>query len=113
MSGHRKWSDIRARYDTPAHRARVEDEKRLMDALTTLYELRKQRGVTQADLARALAVSQPAVSKIERGDDPSVSTLQKYVAALGGELHVSATFPDGQEINLDVVTSNNREALSV
>jgi len=26
---------------------------------------------------------------------------------------VSATFPDGQEINLDVVTSNDREALSV
>lgn len=100
MSGHRKWSEIRARYDTPAHCARVEDEKRMMDSFTTLYELRKQRGVTQADLARALAVSQPAVSKIERGDDPSLSTLRKYVEALGGALHVSAAFPDGRKSTL-------------
>jgi DNA-binding XRE family transcriptional regulator len=40
-----------------------------MVAVMRLAELREARGVTQADLADALKISQPAVSKIENGAD--------------------------------------------
>ncbi|NLT56821.1 MAG: XRE family transcriptional regulator [Actinomycetales bacterium] len=59
-----------------------------------LAELRKRQRITQVDLAKAMGVGQPRVSKIERGD-PSraeVATLRAYVEALGGELEISATF---------------------
>ena len=65
-----------------------------MDAETRLAELRERRGLSQASIAEALEVSQPNVSRIEREDDLYLSTLARYVAALGGHLEVSAIFED-------------------
>ena len=50
--------------------------------------LRRHLSITQEDLAAALHVNQPAVSKLERADDMSLSRLRKAVEALGGELEV-------------------------
>ncbi len=65
-----------------------------MSAETQLAELRHRRGVSQATIAAALEVSQPNVSRIEREEDVYLSTLARYVAALGGHLEVLAVFPD-------------------
>ncbi len=65
-----------------------------------LDELREARDMTQAHLARILRVNQAAVSKLERRADMYVSTLQDFVKAMGGELKITAKFPDGAvEIN--------------
>jgi len=60
-----------------------------------LDELREAREMTQAHLARILKVNQAAVSKMERRTDMYVSTLQDFVKAMGGELRITAQFPDG------------------
>jgi len=39
-------------------------------------------------------VQQPAISKLVRRPDMKVSTLRDLIAAMGGELHITATFPD-------------------
>jgi DNA-binding transcriptional ArsR family regulator len=67
-----------------------------------LRELREKRGnVSQVDVAGRLGIRQPTVSKLERREDVNLSTLRRYVEALGGELHVSARFEDGSvEIGL-------------
>jgi transcriptional regulator with XRE-family HTH domain len=65
-----------------------------MDAETRLAELRARRGLSQAAIADALDVSQPNVSRIEQEDDLYLSTLARYVAALGGYLEVRAVFPE-------------------
>jgi transcriptional regulator with XRE-family HTH domain len=59
-----------------------------------LAELRRGRGVSQATVADALDVSQPNISRIEQSDDLRLSTLNRYVAALGGRLEVQAIFDD-------------------
>jgi DNA-binding XRE family transcriptional regulator len=59
-----------------------------------LQELRERQRISQIDLAGKMGVGQPAISKIERRGDVSLSTLRRYVEALGGELHVTATFAD-------------------
>jgi len=41
-----------------------------------------------------LDVQQPAVSKLTSRSDMRISTLRDMIAATGGELHVTATFPD-------------------
>jgi transcriptional regulator with XRE-family HTH domain len=65
-----------------------------------LDELREARDMTQVHLARILKVNQAAVSKMERRADMYVSTLQDFVKAMGGELKITARFPDGVvEIN--------------
>lgn len=60
-----------------------------------LAAARDARQVTQSGLAARMGVSQPDVSRIEREADIRLSTLHRYVEALGGRLRISAVFDDG------------------
>ena len=64
----------------------------------TLAEARKQRGLTQAQMAERLEISQTDVSKLERRTDMRVSSLAAYARALGGTLELSITRPDTREV---------------
>lgn len=92
MSPKKTWRDVRAQ--RPLDERRVAAYKLLMEAETTLHELRERRGISQATLAGALEMTQPNVSRIESEDDVYLSTLARYVAALGGHIEVRAVFPD-------------------
>lgn len=61
----------------------------------SLADLRRARDLTQETIAEMLGNRQAAVSKVERRDDMYVSTLRRYVEALGGELEITAHFPEG------------------
>jgi len=50
-------------------------------------------GLTQSEMAKLLNVQQAAVSKIEKGGEVHLSTVQRYVEALGASLRVDAVFP--------------------
>lgn len=67
----------------------------------SLKEMRKLSGLTQAQMAKRLMVGQASVSKVEAGRaDMQVSTIQKYVEALGGTLQVSASFSADSPLSL-------------
>ncbi len=55
-----------------------------------LQQLREYVRKTQGDVARKAAVTQPQLSRIEGRRDHLVSTLRKYVRALGGDIQVVA-----------------------
>jgi transcriptional regulator with XRE-family HTH domain len=79
-------------------RARVLAEEYRAEML--MHLLREAREMTQVHLAKILGVNQAAVSKLERRADMYVSTLQSFVKAMGGELKITARFPEGTvEIN--------------
>jgi len=59
-----------------------------------LTEMRKKAGMTQAEVAEAMGVSQQRVSAIESGSVAELATLADYIHALGGELKVIADFGD-------------------
>ncbi|MGH3391548.1 MAG: helix-turn-helix transcriptional regulator, partial [Actinomadura sp.] len=59
-----------------------------------LAEIRKERGLTQVDVAEIMGVSKGRVSQIERGEVFTVDVVARYVAALGGELKLTAIFDD-------------------
>lgn len=88
---HRKFSEIR-RPETPERRARIDSIKAAMAEGERLYELRKEQGVTQIEVADRLGVSQGSVSELERREDVYLSTLRGYVEALGGQLEINAVF---------------------
>ena len=58
-------------------------------------EIRKETGFTQAHLAESLGIKQPSLSKLESQDDMQISTLQRLIQALGGELELIAHMPSG------------------
>lgn len=60
-----------------------------------LHELRRARELSQVALAEALDATQPEISKIEHRTDLYVSTLRRYIEAMGGRLDIVAHFPDG------------------
>ena len=64
-----------------------------MDEMT-LDELRASRNVTQAQLSNALGITQAAVSKLEFRNDAYLSSVRKYIDAIGGTLELHAVFPD-------------------
>ena len=91
----KKFSDLAARTMTPEAIARAEARAAAMRAEMPLQEMRRARVMSQAQLASALEMTQPEVSKIEKRTDMYVSTLRSYVEAMGGELEIVAHFPDG------------------
>lgn len=66
-----------------------------------LGELRDYVGLTQRELAEALGVSQPAISKRLAADDHLWSSLRELIGAMGGEMKVFACI-DGEEIELEL-----------
>ena len=66
----------------------------------SLRELRLMAGKSQADVAAALEITQPSVSKIEKQDDMYLSTLRAYVQAIGGELELVVKLPKRPAVRL-------------
>ncbi len=58
-----------------------------------LRALRQIAGKGQADVASALNIKQPSVSKIEKQSDMYLSTLRSYVEAIGGQLELIVKLP--------------------
>lgn len=59
-----------------------------------LAEMRNAAGLTQAELAENLGVSQARISKIEHGDVSGIDVIRAYIAALGGTVDLVATVGD-------------------
>lgn len=73
------------------HAVRDTTEKRLEVAIgREVRTLRKQRGITVADLGEATGLSAGMLSKIENGlTSPSLTTLQSLAHALGVSISTS------------------------
>jgi transcriptional regulator with XRE-family HTH domain len=66
----------------------------------TLKELRKALDLTQETVAEALNVKQVNVSQLEKRSDFLLSTLRRYVEAMGGELDLVARFPGKASVKI-------------
>ena len=82
------------------HKASPEERERIKREAIDEFDrmgfasLRKARQQTQAELADKLGIDQASVSAIENRSDLLLSTLAKYVRALGGDVEIRAVFPE-------------------
>ena len=60
-----------------------------------LQARRRALDLTQQPVAATLGINPIAVSKMEGQTDLYVSTLRRFVEAMGGELRIMAHFPQG------------------
>ena len=85
---------------SPESRARSDALYQQLRAEMPLQELRRALDLTQQQVAASLGINQVAISKMEGQTDMYVSTLRRFVEAMGGELRIVAHFPEGNvEIN--------------
>lgn len=101
MAEWRTWKEIRAEAEAAGRigEAKVAQHKERMRAEQRAYrlaEIRKAQGLTQADVAEAMHVSQGRVSAVERGElaRTELGTVTAYVEALGGRVEIVAHIGD-------------------
>jgi DNA-binding XRE family transcriptional regulator len=78
----------------PGAHEEIEARKAGIRVAMKLGELRERRKFTQVALAEVLKTTQANVSRIERGGNPYLETLDDFVGALGGRLEVNVVFDD-------------------
>ena len=83
---------VEALLKRPGVKAEVERiERAEAGLLDTLLRVRREAGLTQADVAQRMGTLAPAVARLERSlatgkHSPSIATLRKYVKACGKNL---------------------------
>ena len=106
-----EWKDSRGALErhkeaveaSPVAKAAFDRATQRIDRRTrALRELRKARSLTQAELGKVLGMDQSEVSRLEQRSDLLLSTLKRFVAATGGELHLVVTYPDNDPLDLEL-----------
>ncbi|MBW4676381.1 MAG: helix-turn-helix domain-containing protein [Desmonostoc geniculatum HA4340-LM1] len=86
------FSELRNRM-SPERRERNKTRAQIALLHLTLMELQESLGLTQDDLEKKLTDVESTVSELENQEDIQVSTLSRYIKALGGNLKIVADFP--------------------
>ena len=84
--------------------------KELIAAEMTRQQLRSALERTQVDVAKQLGITQDSVSRLEQRADLLLSTLRKYIEALGGELSIVAEFPNHAPVRLSGIAEDDQPA---
>ena len=90
----KNWKDIRKTL-APERETRIKARVDEAMARLSLHQLREARNLTQTSLAEVLHIPQGGISRLERRADMYVSTLRNYIRAMGGDLKITAVFPNG------------------
>lgn len=95
MSGRHSFNKLK---DSMSAESQKQIQKKLINLRQemALAEVRKAMSLTQEDLAVMLHIKQAALARLENRTDMYISSLRKYIIALGGELDIVARFPDGE-----------------
>ena len=109
MAKRRSFDELVQRTTTKKTQAKAARRTEVLLGQLLLSEVRQLAGKSQQEVATALGMKQPSLSKLEKQADMQISTLRKIVEALGGELEVRARFPHGT-IKLDQFEAAKRTA---
>ncbi len=93
MAGRRSFADLRARM-SPEARDKAETEALRLGKEMDLAEVRRALKLSQEEIGQTLQIKQGSVAKIEKRADMYVSTLRRFIEAMGGELEIVARFSD-------------------
>ena len=88
---------------SPESQARIKEMADEMILEVGLQMMREELQLSQKQVAEAMGISQPAVTKLEqRGNDLKLATLKRYVEAMGGNLSLDVELPRGKRIAFNI-----------
>ncbi|STL18795.1 putative DNA-binding protein [Escherichia coli] len=88
---------------SPESQARIKEMADEMILEVGLQMMREELQLSQKQVAEAMGISQPAVTKLEqRGNDLKLATLKRYVEAMGGKLSLDVELPTGKRIAFNI-----------
>ena len=90
----KKYRDLQKKMSPERQRKNEAAAQRILLEMN-LQELRQNLAqLSQGDVAEALKVTQPYISKLERQGDMPLSRLYQFMSALGGTLEIRARIGD-------------------
>ncbi|OAO37222.1 transcriptional regulator [Escherichia coli] len=88
---------------SPESQTRIKEMADGMILEVGLQMMREELQLSQKQVAEAMGISQPAVTKLEqRGNDLKLATLKRYVEAMGGKLSLDVELPTGRRVAFHV-----------
>jgi hypothetical protein len=87
-----RWEDIRGA--NPVNERRVAAYQQLLEAGEAISQARHRSGVSWTTIEHALAASELSESEVPVEPDLYLTSLMRFVAALGGHVEVRAVFPE-------------------
>jgi DNA-binding XRE family transcriptional regulator len=104
MSRYSSWTEVKRQMREARPEvsdAEWEQRKQAARASTEAYvlghhlrEIREEQGLTQAQVAESVGISQARVSQIERGEIHNLETMRAYATALGARITVTIEYGD-------------------
>lgn len=94
MTGHRPFDQLLDEM-APERRAVVEDKAKALRSRLPLDEFNLAQGLARRALGRSLEVDAPVIAQMERRADLYLAELRSHIEAMGGTLHIVASFPEG------------------
>jgi transcriptional regulator with XRE-family HTH domain len=100
-----EWTQFRKKlFEDPATRAAYEARKPAYKFAVQLAELRRQRGLSQAALAKLAGMTQPEVARLEAAEaSPTLDTMARLLAAAGADLDIKFKDSGGKVVRLPLV----------
>lgn len=95
MSGHHSFSKLTANFSVE-QKAKIKQKVAQLKSEMALHELRQAFQLSQGDLAAKLNTKKTTISRLEQHSDLYISHLRQIIKAMGGELEITARFPEGE-----------------
>ncbi|ACA32584.1 XRE family transcriptional regulator [Histophilus somni] len=87
----------------PEQQNKVKEMAQEMRMELQLYRIREVLEISQQQIAQAMNIKQPSVVALEkRGNDVRLSSVKRYVEAMGGVLNLSVQLPTGKTISFNL-----------
>ncbi len=86
----RDWKEVEAEMlEDPETMAEFESLRPHYEIMSAMIRARKERGLTQEELAARTGLHRSNISRLERGNyNPSIDLLSRVAQGLGMELHI-------------------------
>ena len=106
-----EWLDEELEGD-PAFQKRVDAALNEMRIEQDLISLRKERRISQSELAKRIGVSQPMIARLEAGRvrNLTLRTIARYAAALGGQVRIEIAKPQKRQRVTPLLTVREKAA---
>ncbi len=99
LKGAVSWKDMRAELPLDVQ-DRLNEKRTRRLAGAALAALRKETGLTQSELAASAQIPQSNVSRTEKSDDMLLSSIGRYMRAIGGSAELVLRGADGKEVHI-------------
>ena len=84
---------------SPESQQRIKEMADEMILETGLQMMREELKLSQQAVATIMGISQPAVTQLEqRGNELKITTLKRYIEAMGGKLSLDVELPNGKRV---------------